>query len=790
MALISASFLGGQTVPGRYLVELNSEPVAVRVVRARAAQGLHGAAARSLRAKVQAEQDTVQARIEALQSTVIDRVDTVSNALIVDSADAAQLAAIPGVKKVHPVRLFPRLMDRAVVLNKVVDAWNQIGGSANAGAGIKVAIVDTGVDASHAAFQDSTMVAPDGFPKVSASGDTTYTNGKVIVARSYVSLLSYQDIDYSARDHMGHGTALAAIVGGVSASGPLATITGVAPRAWIGNYKVFGTPGYNDYASDAAILKALDDAVKDGMDVINISLGSTLLAYRLADDPDVQAVENAVAAGVIVVVAAGNDGTDPNTIASPATALSAITAGATTNDRTFAATAEAVGVLTAVAIPGSGPVPSGEVTGLAVDVTRFDGNGLGCSGYTSGALAGKIALIQRGTCTFEDKINYAAAAGAVGVLVYTTDAAPDPFIMSVGTATLPAEMINHTSGVAIAAAAAAADVTLTLRFTLGPAPIPANRITDFSGAGPNVDNSIKPDVMAVGGSIYVATQSYDSNGDMYDASGYVLVNGTSFSSPLTAGAVALLKAARPGLSVAQYKSLVVNSGGTVATGDGSPAPIQRIGGGLLDVNAALQLTATAVPASLSFGTTRGTLSQTVTLTNVGSVKETYTLSTQPLHGAVGPAVDGMQVQLDPGAAASIPVAWDTSGLSSGTFDGYVVVTAASTGIVSRLPYWFASSSATPTHITMLQAVTDTYPRALQRERFYVRVTDEAGLVIPVPDMTAKTVSGGGSVRALYSYDTDVPGVVGVDVQLGRVAGTNVFRLQCGSATLDVSIISY
>ena len=184
-------------------------------------------------------------------------------------------------------------MDRAVVLHKVVDAWNQIGGSANAGAGIKVGIIDTGVDITHASFQDSTMTAPDGFPKVNRTSDSAYTNGKVIVARSYVSLLSYDDIDYSARDHVGHGTALAAIVAGATAPGPLATITGVAPRAWIGNYKVFGTPYYNDYASDAAILKAIDDAVKDGMDVINISLGSTLLAYRLADDPDVQAVENA-----------------------------------------------------------------------------------------------------------------------------------------------------------------------------------------------------------------------------------------------------------------------------------------------------------------------------------------------------------------------------------------------------------------------------------------------------------------------------------------------------------------
>ena len=490
-----------------------------------------------------------------------------------------------------------------------------------------------------------------------------------------------------------------------------------------------------------------------------------------------------------MVVAAGNDGADPNTIASPATSLSAITAGAVTNDRTFAATAEAVGLLTAVAVPGSGPTPSGDVSGLAVDVTTLDGSGLGCSAYSSGALSGKVAVIQRGTCTFEDKINHAAAAGAVGALIYATEASPEPFVMSAVSATLPAEMVDHASGAAIAAAAAAGDLTVILRFTRGPVPIPSSRITDFSGAGPNVDNSIKPDVMAVGGSIYVATQTLDSDGDMYDAGGYVLVDGTSFSSPLTAGAAALLKAARPGLSVAQYKSLLVNSGASVITDNGSPAPIQRTGGGLLDVNAALQLTVTAVPASLSFGTTRGTLTQTLTLTNTGTVKETYTLSTTPLHGDARPGVDGTQIQLAPGTSAVVPVAWDTSGLSNGTYDGYVVVTAASTGTASKLPYWFAASAATPTHITLLYGVSDPSPRPLSRERFYIRVTDEAGLVIALPDLTAKTVSGGGSVRALYSYDTDVPGVVGVDVVLGRVAGANVFRLLCGSATLDVTVVS-
>ena len=109
---------------------------------------------------------------------------------------------------------------------------------------------------------------------------------------------------------------------GVSNAGPLATISGVAPKAWLGSYKVFGSPGVNDGATESAILKALDDAVADGMDVINISLGSNLTPLP-ANDPEVAAIERASALGVIVVVASGNNGPDPATVCSPASAPSA-----------------------------------------------------------------------------------------------------------------------------------------------------------------------------------------------------------------------------------------------------------------------------------------------------------------------------------------------------------------------------------------------------------------------------------------------------------------------------------
>jgi hypothetical protein len=389
------------TVPGRYIVELSTDPVAAHVV-SMGKSGLRSQAAADRRATIRAEHSRVRNLLAARQATVLESMDTVINALAVavPDAQAAALANIPGVKRVMPERLFRIVLDHALPLHKVPDAWNMVG-FGSAGAGMKIAIIDTGIDSGHAGFQDASLAIPAGFPKVNTDSDTAFTNNKVIVARSYTSLLPAKDPDPSARDHVGHGTATAMAAAGVTNAGPLATITGVAPKAWIGSYKVFGTPGYNDNTSDSAILKALDDAVADGMDVVNISLGSTL-APLPANDPAVAAVEQASALGVIVVVSAGNNGPDPATVSSPATAPSAIAVGASDNDRFFAASAALSGGPSYPAVPGSGPVPTGLIAAPLADVSKLDADGMACSPLPAGSLNGSIALILRGVCSFEE----------------------------------------------------------------------------------------------------------------------------------------------------------------------------------------------------------------------------------------------------------------------------------------------------------------------------------------------------------------------------------------------------
>ncbi len=788
--LILATPLVAGTIPGRYIVELSTEPVADHVARLGTRTRLQGSSAASHRSRIRAEQTRMRDEVEQRAARVLDSVDTVANALFIEASAevAAEMAALPGVRRVVPMRTVKMILDRAVMQHKVAEAWSQIGDD-RAGAEVKIAIIDSGISAGHEAFQESGLTAPDSYPRGYNASDLSFTSGKVIVARSYVSLLPYRDPDSSVRDRVGHGTALAMIAAGGRTAGPLATITGFAPKAYLGVYKVFGTPGYNDYSSDAAIIKAVDDAVSDGMDIINLSLGDDL-APRLAEDLEVEALERAVQAGVIVVAAAGNNGPGLNTMSSPATAPSVIAVGATTNDRRFAASVEVSGLSPFVAVTSSGPAPQTPIVAPIVDVAALDETGLLCSAVPGGSLDGRIALIQRGSCTFETKLNLARNAGAVAAVVFAAESAPEPFSMNVGTATLPAEMISYDDAQAIKRALSEqGELWGTVSFTLGPVPMIANRLTDFTAAGPNVDLGIKPDLMAMGGDIYTATQSVDPSGSMYSASGFVSVDGTSFSAPMVAGAAALLKSTRPGLSVDQYRSLLINSAGTVEGMKGGVAGLQQTGGGLMNVFAALNATVTAYPVSLSFGAggVDADMARNLTITNVGPESETFTISVEPRNETPGPVVASPSLELAAGASAELPVSFVLRGTAIGPHEGYLVVSGTATGQSIRVPYWYAATEYIPAYINVLSATSSARRGSVQRDAILFRVLDVSGVAITdkLPEITV--VSGDGAVSSVTAYDTAIPGLFGFDVRLGFSAGANVFRIQAGSILTDVTI---
>ena len=789
---LSIPLLAG-VLPDRYIVVLTGESAAHYIARTfppnqrRAA--LLGSVGLQARARVRMAQTAARSRLERRGARIVGSVNTLANAFFVEmpAVQAARLRNVRGVRRVLPERAYQLTLDHALPLHKVPQAWS-LGGAYPQGAGVKVGMIDTGIDIKHPGFKDTGMQAPPGFPLFNAASDKAYTNQKVIVARSYVSECLAADPDLSAQDDIGHGTGTAMAAAGVETTGPLATITGVAPQAYLGNYKVFGSPGANDGTNSCAIDTALEDAVNDGMDVVNLSLGS-LPAPRVADDLEVQIVESAVSMGVMVVISAGNAGPDPNTIASPGTAPSAVTMGAMNNDRYFAAPVLVGTHGPYAAIPGDESLPAHPITAPLVDISlKLDSTGLACSALPANSLTGSIALILRGTCYFQDKLNYAQQAGALAALVYTYPSSPDAITMDVGTATLPAEMVSSQDGLTIKSFAGT-PVLSTMSFTQAPFAVDPNAVAPFSSLGPSVDLSIKPDLLAVGENFYTAAEMSNPGGELYDAQGYLVSAGTSYSAPLVAGALAVLKGARPGFTPLEYKSLLLNSAAEAFPGQAQS--VQVAGAGVLDLSAALLGTLAVNPASISFGVGDGTaqLSTTLRLSNIGYDADTFHISVSAANGRA-PVPSTTSVRLDSDTYFDLPFTFAPSGLTPGKYEGFIVIQAAGSGAVARIPYWYGVGPSTPAHITLLYVTSAPAAGAVVDDAIWFRVTDASGIIANNITPTVTATSGGGSVLAVNSQDSYFPGAWSVNLRMGPVAGTtNVFTISAGSLTLPVAIIT-
>src|ERR1039457_6672578 len=219
----------GQYARNRYALILQDEPVTSRFATR---EQLHTAAADGYRQQLALRQTAVRQELERRGVPIISSVSEVLNAVFV-SAPAervAELAAIPGVLGVRPMRQIHLALNKATQLMNAPTAWNLVGGQSKAGAGIKIGILDTGIDQNHPAMQDSSLAYPSGFPKCSGSTDAcNYTN-----------------------TNTGSGT-----------------FSGMAPKAWVGNYKIWGSPYVNENPPEDVWVTALNDAILDGMDVVN-----------------------------------------------------------------------------------------------------------------------------------------------------------------------------------------------------------------------------------------------------------------------------------------------------------------------------------------------------------------------------------------------------------------------------------------------------------------------------------------------------------------------------------------
>jgi hypothetical protein len=391
---------------------------------------------------------------------------------------------------------------------------------------------------------------------------------------------------------------------------------------------------------------------------------------------------------------------------------------------------------------------------------------------------------------FEAKLNDAQGGGAIAAVIYTTIDRP-LISMNVGAATLPALMISNVDGVAIKHRLAADTLIARMDFTIASVPSSSDGVADFSSRGPNVNGAIKPDLVAVGTDFYTATERTVATGEMYNSTGYVITDGTSFSAPLVAGAAALLKGARPGLTAAQYRSLLINTAAPIT------ARVQEAGAGLLDMNAALQSTFAIAPTSLSLGigAANPNLSKTLTISNIGTSAESYSLTVAPRNaGAPAPALGVSTVTVQPGQSASVPITFSGSGLTAGQYEGFLKIRGTVADIEERVPYWYGVASNVPATITPLYVKgKDDFPTKYKagtrvNNAIYFRVIDASGIIIANAQPTVTAFSGGGSVISTISVDRSFPGVFSVSVQLGVPGGDNVFRIKVGNLEpLEVTI---
>jgi uncharacterized protein (TIGR03437 family) len=791
-------------------------------------------------------------QIEAINVRVIGGVQHLANALFVKAtpAQAAALKSLPGVKAVIPSKRY-HLNDQ-LTLSDVQGAWaaSKIGGQSNAGAGLKIAIIDTGIDQTHPSFQDSTLTTPAGFPKCDVPSNCAYTTNKVIVARSYVNYLTAgsnpadpaadsRPDDLSAQDLDGHGTAVSSVAAGVPGTVDGASISGVAPQAFLGNYKIYGSPEVNDYASDSGIMSALEDAVLDGMDIANLSSGSPAFGGPLDTgqicgepegepcDPAAYAIEQAIDNGeILVVVAAGNAGSTGyqasktgaptfGTIASPAYAPSALAAGGIENDVTYANSIQIAGTgvpsnLTKIAAfpSADGPIPTTSLTGPLVDVTKADdSDGLLCTAIQVGSLTGDIALIQRGTCDFSVKVTFAQSAGAVGVVFINNSA--DPTTLSgwggLSTTQIPSFMISQSDGASLKTYVdATSGVTATMdpnSFQISSASLGfiPDSVAYFASRGPATgSNGLKPDASAVATDFLLAAENADPYGDLYNASRYATADGTSFSTPMLAGGAALVKQANPTLTPLQLKSAVVNTAtlsGLLNQAGTAPASITEVGAGIMQAQNAVLATVQIVPSTVSFGLLSGSLpnSQTLTVTNTGSSAVSLAVSVaQPSMSGTAQVLannsTSSTLNVAAGGSAALQVSLSGAVPSAGRYEGLISLTGGPVPL--HVPYMFLVANNTVYDVISLYGEAFdgpvNQPLPLGEGPLAIRVIDQNGAPVSNAAVDWAVTIGGGTVESgadNTSTSTDENGIAFATVALGSTLGAQEFTATVGGLTL-------
>lgn len=654
-------------------------------------------------------------------------------------AQAAKLRAMPDVVAVTADRKVTTQTSSTagfLGLDKPGGLWDQLHGQEGAGEGQVIGVIDSGVWPDSASFAN-----PDAGGKAYApltdfhgtcetvtddSWQADDCDGKIVAARHFdeawggdAGIKSAMPWEFlSARDYNGHGTHTSSTAGGnhgVPATGPmsvLGAITGMAPRARIASYKALWSTQDASTASGATsdIVAAIDQAVADGVDVINFSVSGTTTDLL---DPMEAAFLAAAEAGVFVSASAGNSGPAATTVAHPSPWVTTV-AAATHNRSTTATLALGDGAAypgASLATTSAGPAPlvyAGAATiGLpkASDVltklcyAAVDNAGLPV--LDPAKVAGKIVVCERGNNPRVNKSLAVKQAGGVGMILVNTSPADDGIVADVHS--VPSVHLPAANLAAIQAYATTADATATISAATISYSAPAPYIASFSSRGPSTaagGDLLKPDLAAPGQDILAAVAPPGQGGLDFN-----LMSGTSMSAPHVAGLAALLKQRHPDWSPMAVKSALMTTGRDVLDGPGSDptvafaqgaghvVPNSAVDPGLVydsgvdDWTAFLCATTKGVSQgacdaeakkgksfdpsdlntpSIAIGRLAGTQTVTRSVTNVGPNKATYRPSVTGLDG-VTVKVTPNRLTLRPGETRSFTVKFTRTTAAMNTY---------------------------------------------------------------------------------------------------------------------------
>jgi len=619
--------------------------------------------------------------------------DTLWNGLSISvkPSDVSKLSALPGVKAVYPVFTvqIPETtqadnpdLTTALAMTGADIAQSELGYT---GAGIKVAVMDTGIDYDHpdlgGCFGPGCRVTK-GWDFV---GDAFNADPTSPFYNPVPSPDPFPD------DCNGHGTHVAGIVG---ADGD---VVGVAPGVTFGAYRVFGCAGST---TADIMIAAMEMALADNMDVLNMSIGS---AFTWPQYPTATAADRLVKKGMVVVASIGNSGAN-GLYSAGAPGLGKDVIGVASFDNTrvalnvFTISPDDAPIGYAPASASPLPPTSGTYPMARTGTVTTANDACNAVAPAPGSLTGMVALIRRGTCPFHEKAFNAEQAGAVAVVLYNNSAGRfSATVAGAPAITIPVVSISNTEGALIDSRLAVGPVDLTWTDQFGTFLNPSGGlISSFSSYGLSPDLDLKPDIGAPGGLIR-STYPLESGG-------YATISGTSMSSPHVAGAVALFLQARPGATPHQVRDTLLNSADpknwSLNPGIGLLDHVHRQGAGMLDIDDAILATTVVTPSKIATGEGEaGAFVQTLTLQNFGESDATYNLSyvnAISTGGVITPSFFGSNAFVTFSSASVFVPAGGTADVTAtinpatgpvnGQYGGYIVFTPQGGGQVYRVPF--------------------------------------------------------------------------------------------------------